>query len=143
MANAILRRLKYDNDTRSHVVKLISWHDEELGETQAQIRRSISRIGTEYWPLLMEVRTADILAQSLYLRDWKRSRIEHWSNAYDSILAAGDCLTLKELVYTGSDLIAAGMKSGRQIGITLKAMLDDVLEDPTHNTKEYLARYIP
>ena len=142
MADVILRRLKYDNDTRGTVVKLISWHDEELGETTAQIRRSIAQVGTELWPLLMEVRMADILAQSRYQRDQKKARIERWSSAYNDIIAAGDCLSLKDLAYTGSDLIAAGMSPGTELGAVLNRMLDDVLDNPDHNTREYLKRYI-
>ena len=143
MADDILRRLKYDNDTRGTVVKLISWHDEDLGETPAQIRRSIAQVGTDLWPLLMEVRTADILAQSGYQRDQKKARIVQWSRTYGDILAAGDCLALKDLAYTGSDLIAAGMSPGTELGAVLNRMLDDVLGDPSHNTKEYLKKYIP
>ena len=142
MANTILRRLKYDNDTRNTVVKLISWHDEELGTTRAEVRRSLSKVGTQLWPLLMEVRTADILAQSLYRRGQKEERIAYWTDTAQSILDAGECLTLGDLAYKGTDLIAAGMKPGAGLGAVLGRMLDDVLDDPTHNTKEYLARYI-
>ena len=57
--------------------------------------------------------------------------------------AERDCITLKKLAVTGSDLIAAGMQPGREIGQILNRMLEDVLDSPEHNTKEYLMqRYI-
>ena len=51
---------------------------------------------------------------------------------------AGDCLSLKTLAVTGNDLIEAGIKPGKEIGLHLARMLDDVLEHPEHNTREYL-----
>ena len=38
----------------------------------------------------------------------------------------------------GQDLIAAGVRPGPDVGERLKQLLDDVLEDPSRNTKAYL-----
>ena len=55
----------------------------------------------------------------------------------------GDCLSLKDLAVNGTDLIAAGVKPGREIGNTLAQMLEDVLDVPQHNDKRYLmGRYV-
>ena len=48
------------------------------------------------------------------------------------------CLSLKELAVNGKDLMALGMKPGREIGETLEKLLLLVLENPEYNTKEYL-----
>ena len=143
MADGILRRLKYDNDTRRTVVKLVHWHDHEPGESRPRIRHIVADIGEELFPLLLEVKTADITAQSEYGRDWKMADIEEWRRAYAEIMANGDCLSLKTLAYSGKDLLALGMRPGEQIGRILNTMLEDVLTDPSHNTQEYLIRYIP
>ena len=42
------------------------------------------------------------------------------------------------LAVSGKDLIAAGMKPGKEIGETLNGFLELVLEEPEKNTKEYL-----
>ncbi len=55
-----------------------------------------------------------------------------------SIRAARDPLTLKDLAVTGDDLLAAGVRPGPDVGTTLARLLDEVLEDPSRNTKEYL-----
>ena len=39
-------------------------------------------------------------------------------------------------------MIAAGMKPGKQIGEVLKRMLEDVIETPEYNDKEYLLKNI-
>jgi tRNA nucleotidyltransferase (CCA-adding enzyme) len=38
----------------------------------------------------------------------------------------------------GDDLIAAGVRPGPDVGETLARLLDEVLEDPSRNTKQYL-----
>ena len=45
---------------------------------------------------------------------------------------------MKGLAVTGSDLIAAGMKPGKEMGNVLHELLDAVLEDPQLNEKEKL-----
>ena len=47
-------------------------------------------------------------------------------------------MSLKTLAVTGSDLIAAGMKPGKELGVTLQRLLELVLEEPSFNTKERL-----
>ena len=47
-------------------------------------------------------------------------------------------VTLKDLAVKGDDLIAAGVRPGPDVGETLARLLDEVLEDPTRNTKAYL-----
>ena len=38
----------------------------------------------------------------------------------------------------GKDLIAIGVIKRKRIGEILNILLEDVLEEPSHNTKEYL-----
>ena len=49
-----------------------------------------------------------------------------------------ECVSLGDLKVSGKDLIALGIMPGKQIGVILNAMLEDVLDNPEHNTKEYL-----
>src|SRR6267142_2181997 len=56
----------------------------------------------------------------------------------ERIRAAGEPLTLKDLAVKGDDLIAAGVRPGPDVGETLTRLLEEVLEDPSRNTKEYL-----
>ena len=54
------------------------------------------------------------------------------------IRSAGDPLTLKDLAIKGEDLIAAGVRPGPDVGDRLRQLLDEVLDDPARNTREYL-----
>ena len=47
-------------------------------------------------------------------------------------------LALKDLAIKGDDLIAAGVRPGPDVGEALARLLDEVLEDPSRNTKDYL-----
>ncbi|HYK82264.1 MAG TPA: CCA tRNA nucleotidyltransferase [Gemmatimonadales bacterium] len=58
--------------------------------------------------------------------------------AVQAIRAARDPLTLGALAVKGDDLIAAGVRPGPDVGDTLARLLDEVLDDPTRNTKGYL-----
>ena len=54
-----------------------------------------------------------------------------------------DCLSLKDLAVSGSDLIAAGVKPGKEIGDILRKLLDIVIDDPLCNNKDYLLSLLP
>lgn len=138
LADRILRDLKYDNQTREAAVRLIAWHDCNLGDSLPEIRKSISELGEEWFLPLLEVKTSDVEAQSDYQRDEKLGKIEYWRNAFEEIRCAGDCLSLKDLAVSGKDLIAAGAAPGKEIGRILHEMLEEVLREPAHNTREYL-----
>lgn len=58
--------------------------------------------------------------------------------AVEKIRAAGEPLTLKDLAVKGDDLIAAGVRPGPDVGDALLRLLEEVLEDPHRNTREYL-----
>ena len=49
-----------------------------------------------------------------------------------------NALSLKALAVNGKDLIAMGIKPGKQMGTILQHLLDCVIEDPALNNKESL-----
>ena len=138
LAGQILRRLRFDNDTRDRVVRLVRWHDLRPEETQRAVRHAAVRISPELFGRWILVKRADTLAQSLYLRDAKLSQIDTWERLYQEISFAGQALSLKDLSVTGRDLIEAGKKPGKELGDLLALLLEDVLDHPEHNTREYL-----
>lgn len=138
MAREILRRLKFDNYTTDTVVRLVRYHDYRMPPTPRAVRRAISRIGENLFPLYIEVRMADVLAQSGYMREEKLRDIDEVKKCYREIIKKGECVSLKTLAVTGRDLIGAGMEPGRAIGETLSSLLDMVIEHPEYNDKETL-----
>lgn len=140
MAGEIMRRLRFDNDTVNMVCRLVYYHDygSSLEPDKAVVRRAVNKIGQDAFPLLLQVKRADIMAQSDYLRQEKLERLERWRRCYEEILADGQCLSLKDLAVTGRDLIDVGWKPGKRLGETLQRLLELVLENPDCNTRERL-----
>ena len=118
MAKAILRRLKFDNDTLRKVTKLVYFHDDRMPAEMKYVRRAMCKMGEELFPLYLEVHLADTLAQSDYKREEKLANIQEIQKCYD--------------------VLAIGMKPGKEIGIMLNHLLEMVIEDPELNKKEVL-----
>lgn len=136
----IMRRLKFDNATMDQVKRIVLYHDARPQPDERQIRRLLHRAGEDIFPGLFQVMGADILAQSEYRKMEKLVNLERVHQVYDEILKRKDCISLKNLQVTGKDLIAAGMEPGKKIGEILNQMLEDVLETPEHNEREYLLK---
>ena len=145
MAGGILRRLKFDNDTRKRVARLVQVHDDlQIAAAQRSVRRAVYRIGADLFPDYLKVRRADIMAQNPDVRQEKLNELARIEEMYQKILEAQQCLSLKDLAVTGRDLIEAGMRPGPELGRTLNQLLELVIEHPEYNTKEsLLERIIP
>ena len=90
--------------------------------------------------MLFSVKRADILAQSDYLRKEKLEKLSYIQVLYEEICQKHECMNLKDLAVTGTDLIALGIPPGKEIGRILNQLLEIVLEEPERNTKEELLR---
>ena len=142
MAITILRRLKMDNDTITRTSKLIKYHDYNIEPDRRAMRRAINKIGEEYMEDLFALKEADMMAQSLYEREQKEQLLKDLKRLYQEVLEAQECVSLKTLAVNGKDLIEAGIKPGKQLGGILNGMLQDVLNEPSHNNAEYLMEHI-
>jgi tRNA nucleotidyltransferase (CCA-adding enzyme) len=144
MANKILKRLRFDNDTLRKVVRLVEFHDygNSVVPDKCFIRRAINKIGEEIFPYMYHIKKADILAQSDYHREEKLEALERSKELYQEIMEEAQCVSLKTLAVTGSDLIAHGMKPGKELGEALHVLLEHVLDHPQDNQKEILLKKI-
>lgn len=141
-AKEILRRLKFDNDTIHKVTKLVRWHDYRMPAEKKNVRKAMSKISEELFPMYLLVKRADILAHSMYRREEELENLSGLQKCYEEIVADHECVSLKQLAVTGTDLIGIGMKPGKQIGEVLNELLRIVLEYPEFNNKEHLLRFV-
>lgn len=124
----VLKDLKLDNDTIAKVRTLVKWSGVDLGErtvSPATVRRAMSQMEPEVWDALLELNDYDDEIRRLT----------------EEIRAAGDCLDLKHLAVNGQDLIRAGVKPGKEMGVILNHLLELVLEHPELNRREELLRH--
>lgn len=134
----VLKRLKFDNDTLNKVTRLVKYHDYWMPALSRNVRRAVNKIGEDLFPYYIEVRRADILAQSEMEREEKIRNLNEIEELYQEILCKEYCVSLKTLAVSGKDLIQAGMKPGKEIGDKLAELLELVLDNPEMNTKEKL-----
>ncbi len=134
----ILKRLKFDNDTITKVKKYVKYHDYNIDTTPKAVRRALNKIGEEYFSQILEIKCADMLSQSLYNREEKQQTLKEIEAIYREVLDKRQCVSLKNLKVTGNDLMQAGVPQGKRVGEILQVLLEDVIENPDHNTFEYL-----
>ncbi|HEX9293966.1 MAG TPA: CCA tRNA nucleotidyltransferase [Gemmatimonadales bacterium] len=118
---SLLTRLKCSSRDIERGRSIAQWRDRyPEARDQTAVRRWLSQTG-------------DAAADLLAIR--KDSNLEA---AVAVIKLRNDPLTLKDLAVKGDELIEAGVRPGPDVGETLQRLLDEVLEDPTRNTREYL-----
>ncbi|MCI8852436.1 MAG: HD domain-containing protein [Lachnospiraceae bacterium] len=143
LAERILRRLRFDNETIRQVRRLVLCHDDRQENPTARwVRRAVFRIGEDLFPYYLEVRRADILAQNPAFREKSLKNLEQVEALYRNILEEKNCVSLKGLAVTGHDLIEAGVEPGKPVGETLNRLLELVMDHPEYNKKEYLLEQI-
>ncbi|MEW6032471.1 MAG: HD domain-containing protein [Bacillota bacterium] len=145
MAGEILSRLRYDKATVSRVVHLVRHHMALRGQPDmkdAAVRRLINRVGAENIPDLIKLRRADRrasgsaggpadLATAALL-----VRIER-------LLKEEKAFSLSDLAVTGRDVMrVARIGPGPQVGLILRRLLEEVLEDPSLNERSRLEERI-
>lgn len=142
IAKTVMKRLKFDNDTIRKVTKLVAYHDYRMEPTGANVRRAMHEIGVELFLYYLAVRLADTKAQSSYERRGKLENIIQIRELYRNALRNKECVTLKDLAVTGTDLINLGIAPGKKLGTLLNELLDMVIEDPAWNQKGKLCDYV-
>lgn len=137
----VLKRLKFDNHTIDQVTRLVKYHDYFVEPSQRCVRRAIMKVGEDIFPLLLQVKKADMEAQSSYRQKDKEENLKAVSRIYEQVLAQKQCVSLKTLAVSGKDLMEqTGMIPGKQIGEVLKYLLDYVVEEPSRNQKDILLK---
>lgn len=139
MARQILRRMRYDNHTVDLTCTLIARHSDRI-ENEIQIKRMISKLGTETFILLMEMKKADNCAKMGFVLEENRLFDEYIKLA-ESIKNDGCCMNLSQLAVNGRDLISLGF-TGVDVGQLLNELLDLVITGDLQNEKGSLIGYI-
>lgn len=139
MAQKILKRLKYENSTSKRVITLISHHSDKF-ESEKAVKRCMSAIGSEAFFQLIEVQKADNLAKKPFCAE-RIPKLENIKRTAENLIKSKSCLNVKELAVNGNDIKNAGF-SGRDIGIILNKLLDEVIENNISNEYEQLMQFV-
>ncbi len=142
MTAQVMKRLKYSKKVSEKVVKLVRWHlffsDIDI-ITLSAVRRLVRNVGPENVWDLMKVRFCDRIGMGRPKEQPYRLR------KYEAMIeeAMRAPVHVKSLKVDGQDIMKiAGIEPGPKIGFILHALLEEVLEDPELNKKDYLEKRI-
>lgn len=136
MARDIMLHLKSDTATLQTVVTLVREHDSLLPTTAPGMRRLIGRMGVEIIRLLMEVKQADMAAQSTHERPQKQATLREARLLLEDVLDEAPAFTVSDLKVNGRDLMELGVKPGPAMGDILKTLLTEVQDELLPHTRE-------
>ncbi|MBV8280729.1 MAG: HD domain-containing protein [Candidatus Eremiobacteraeota bacterium] len=147
MARSLLTRLRFGGDVIERVARLIANHMYSTADviTDAGVRRFIRRVGRANVGDLFALRRADIVASGLPPHDGGEN--QRFEARVAAMLGTAPPLDVSDLRINGDDVIAIMRESGLadasfrgddRVGATLRACLEEVLEDPARNERETL-----
>ncbi|OGG38245.1 hypothetical protein A3I34_01960 [Candidatus Jorgensenbacteria bacterium RIFCSPLOWO2_02_FULL_45_12] len=142
IAAAALKNLRFSNDVIEKVRHLIRYHMfyYNVGEvSESGVRRFIARVGVENIDDILKVREADRIGSRVPKAF--PYKLRHLLFMIEKV--RHDPVHPKMLAVRGDDVMKIlGIPAGPKIGEILFILLDDVLDDPSLNTKEYLEKRV-
>ncbi|HZS43262.1 MAG TPA: HD domain-containing protein [Candidatus Paceibacterota bacterium] len=138
VAAKILNDLRFPNKLIEEVTKLIRWHmffSDPDQITLSAVRRLLKNVGKENVWNLMNLRICDRIGTGRPKED--PYRLRKYKSMIEEVMH--DPVSVGMLKIDGSKIMeVANLPSGPKIGYILHALLEEVLEDPSLNTKEHL-----
>ena len=130
----ILNRLKIDCKTRKHILNIIKMQDKPLPYSLPDARRLFGKVGDTLYN--------EILIWNKAIGNSEKKSFINAEKYYEQIKKYKLCCTLSELAIDGTDLINAGMKPGKEIGVALNNVLSLVIDDKLPNEKNFLLNFL-
>lgn len=138
MTAKILDRLRFPKEQADNIAKLVRWHlfYYNPGEvTESSVRRLVAHIGKENVQDLLKVREADRIGSGVPKA--VPYKLRHLKFMIDKV--AHDPLSPKMLKINGHEIMTMlNLPPGPKIGLIMNALMEEVLENPNQNIKEYL-----
>lgn len=139
IAYEICQRLKFPKKETQRIVNLIRWHMFGVNENQtdASIRRFIRKIGIENVNDMLDIRISDRLGSGRPAESW---RFNLFKQKIEEQLKPAP-FSINDLAIDGNDIMKTlNIKPGPEIGKILQTLFEEIDEDRSKNTKEYLLK---
>ena len=138
-ADAILARLRFPNEEREAIVRLVREHmfdyRQEWGD--AAVRRWLRRVGVDNVADLFDLRIADAIGNGT--RPPLIGGLEALRERIERELEKEQVLHVRDLAVDGRDVMRLlDLPPGPAIGRVLERLLEEVIEDPAVNVRERL-----
>lgn len=142
LAADISNRLRLSKKQKDKVVTLVRWHMFTVDEhtTDSAIRRFIRRVGIENITDMIDLRIGDRLGSGTQTAEsW---RLKLFKKRIEEQLAPAP-FSINDLAIDGNDIMKIlSIPPGKIIGEYLQKLFDEVDEDLSKNTKEYLTKRV-
>jgi putative nucleotidyltransferase with HDIG domain len=138
ITEGLMTRLRYPASRIAEVCRLVGCHMFHYDDawSDGAVRRFIIRAGKENLENLYRLRRCDTYGMAGV--ETPAEGLAALAIRADKVLAESQALSLKDLAVSGKDLIAAGIKPGKHMGIILHELLETVVDDPDSNKPEVL-----
>lgn len=141
MAERIMERLKFPKKVTDLVVTLTRQHmffsDTET-ITLSAVRRVVAKVGKENIWLLMDIRECDRVGMAKKEAPY---RLRKYHAMIEQVLR--DPISVSQLKVDGNILMGElGIRPGPRMGWILNSLLEEVLDDPGKNVREYLDKRV-
>lgn len=134
-ADSILLRLKAPTSLRQRVVFLIEHHMTPLGPDRKILLRRLSAWGEEALRELLALQKADAVSKGI---PQDVSDFSATEQLLEQLLQEKTCLSVKDLMISGKELLTLGHQPGPKIGECLTHLLQLVQDEQISNTPEAL-----
>lgn len=133
MSKDILPRLKVDNITRHDVLELVLFHDLVTEVSAKFAKKWLNKISEKQFRRLLQVRRADILAQSEIGLVERLAKCYAVEQMIDQVLEEKQPFSLKDLAVNGNDIMDLGLTPGKEVGMILNWLLEEVIDGRLEN----------
>jgi tRNA nucleotidyltransferase/poly(A) polymerase len=135
IADRVLERLRYPTKLRRYVVALVRAHDFQTDDVdELYARRFLREHGEQLASDLVAHKEADLRAKNV--DDAELARTLRLRALLEQ--ESANPHRLADLAVDGSDLLALGYSEGPKLGGVLSELLDEVVDDPSRNRKDWL-----
>ena len=137
IAKEILSRFRFEKIVNTEVLKLIKNHSIRFPKALADMRRFVRDFGYDFTKDWLDIKYSDVFS-----KPYKESTAQLYYNAvrfFDEIDEKKLCCIISELNISGDDLKKFGIV-GKNIGIVLNKLLEDVISENCKNKREVLLK---
>ena len=138
MAEAALDRLRFDNKRRKEILELVLNHDTPIEPKPRAVRKWLNKLGPEQFLRLLDLKQADISAHAADTQSVRLNQLDKLRQLTVETIEAGSCFSMKDLAINGRDIMSLGVSQSKVVGITLKALLNEVIDGTVPNERTLL-----